>query len=355
MGKMVSAVAKPFAMTQRSGLPSQHHITQNIYLKLMAYTKNKKKAIALPVSSPNGPKTRRGHHGVNKQFEKLQTYLGSGMREERLEWIDSLHREFHYSKGLSDSQRLHHWTRNTSSSAMQEQYPHGFTTSQLLIFDPPNSFSITPPEEHEEAQMQTPKALEALKAIDKLLTTVQNHMMPKITAILGRYAPKQLEHQCRMSSSKGQLWTFLELFFAFAIKEGMTLGDWEGGYLVLPWEGLEWRIPIHPGDVFGFMAHTLHTSTMTKLLEALLLTPMLQVEPLNTFNSTINKIADLSALQHSVMYYIFLMRNGCGWIDSKHVSSSHGIFNLSPSQNLHTFTPISDMLQLHHGTVVEML
>ncbi|KAG1853094.1 hypothetical protein F4604DRAFT_1933366 [Suillus subluteus] len=361
MGKTVSAVAEPFAMTKRSGLPSQHHITQNIYLKLMARTKNKKKAIALPVSSPNGPKTRRGRHGVNKRFEKLQTYLGSGMREKRLEWIDSLHKVEQISVYPST---FVHTTKDKKhvERAMQEQYPHGFTASQLPIFDPPNSFSITPPEEHEEAQrarhppflaarfcnvitkrgqnvlitawdglqdhalslkhytspseanrsstpayhfglwqvqqpqpmvtratrMQTP---EALKAIDKLLTAVRNHVTPKITAILGRHTPKQLERQRRayqfiknFTLLKDELikrpaLDFFGAFFAFAIKEGtseithidwsddinsitwlIALGEWEGGYLVLPQEGLERRIPIRPGDVFGFMARTLQYS-----------------------------------------------------------------------------------------------
>jgi hypothetical protein len=89
---------------------------------------------------------------------------------------------------------------------------------------------------------------EALKAINKLLITVQVYVMPKITAILSRYAFKQMEYQHRyvlhsielsystnvyivgyinssriscfskISLSKGQLWSF----FAFTIKEGIS-------------------------------------------------------------------------------------------------------------------------------------
>jgi predicted 2-oxoglutarate/Fe(II)-dependent dioxygenase YbiX len=74
---------------------------------------------------------------------------------------------------------------------------------------------------------------------------------------------------------------FYGAFFTFAIKEGTSeifhvdwnddldsitwlipLGDWEGGELVLPQKGIECRIPIRPGDVFGFMARTLvHCTT----------------------------------------------------------------------------------------------
>jgi predicted 2-oxoglutarate/Fe(II)-dependent dioxygenase YbiX len=74
---------------------------------------------------------------------------------------------------------------------------------------------------------------------------------------------------------------FYGAFFTFAIKEGTSeifhvdwnddldsitwlipLGDWEGGELVLPQKGIERRIPIRPGDVFGFMARTLvHCTT----------------------------------------------------------------------------------------------
>jgi hypothetical protein len=80
----------------------------------MARTKNKKKAVALPAKkslpavedfqsglrsqppvSYRKPKTRRGLHGASKRFEKLQKYIGSGMRENRLEWIDAKHGEFH--------------------------------------------------------------------------------------------------------------------------------------------------------------------------------------------------------------------------------------------------------------------
>ncbi|KAG2128501.1 hypothetical protein BD769DRAFT_1288804, partial [Suillus cothurnatus] len=74
---------------------------------------------------------------------------------------------------------------------------------------------------------------------------------------------------------------FFGAFVTFAIKEGTSeiyhvdwnddldsitwlipLGDWEGGELVLPQKGLERRISIQPGDVFGFMVHTLvHCTT----------------------------------------------------------------------------------------------
>ncbi|KAG2030309.1 hypothetical protein BDR03DRAFT_987169 [Suillus americanus] len=125
--------------------------SSSYFTELFSRIHNKKKAVALPVSSLNGPKTRRGRHGVNKQFEKLQTYLGSGMREERLEWIDSLHQVEQISVYPSTFVRTTKDKKHVER-AMQEQYPHGFTASQLPIFDPPNSFSITPPEEHEEAQ-----------------------------------------------------------------------------------------------------------------------------------------------------------------------------------------------------------
>ncbi|KAG2366158.1 hypothetical protein BDR07DRAFT_1215322, partial [Suillus spraguei] len=71
------------------------------------------------------------------------------------------------------------------------------------------------------------------------------------------------------------------VFFTVAIKEGtseiihidwndcinsitwlIALGDWEGGYIVFPQDGIMCRIPIRAGDAFGFMAHTLaHCTT----------------------------------------------------------------------------------------------
>lgn len=204
--------------------------------------------------------------------------------------------------------------------AMKNQYPDGFDANKLEIYDPPNSFSLIPPEDHEEAlrewhppflasrfcnvitdrgqkalisaweglqdhslalehytsrseanrsstpayhfgiwqvqqnepmitratRKQTP---EALKAIDNLLMAVRSHVTPKITAILGRHAPEQLERQHRwvflgipdptvlmfvnivghiassrifyfskMRSSKGQHWIFLEHFLHLPLK-----------------------------------------------------------------------------------------------------------------------------------------
>jgi hypothetical protein len=206
--------------------------------------------------------------------------------------------------------------------AMKKQYPDGFDAHKLKIYDPPNSFSLIPPEDHKETlrtwhppflasrfcsvitdrgqkalisaweglqdnslalehytsrseanrsstpayhfgiwqvQQNEPKITratrkqtpEALKAIDNLLMAVRSHVTPKITAILGRHAPKQLERQRRwvfhgildptvlmfvnivghialsrifhfskMRSSTGQLWIFSEHFLPSRLRKG---------------------------------------------------------------------------------------------------------------------------------------
>ncbi|KAG2045551.1 hypothetical protein BDR06DRAFT_900556, partial [Suillus hirtellus] len=151
-----------------------------------------------------------------------------------------------------------------------------------------------------------------LKAIDKFLSAVKRHVAPKITALLQHYAPKQHERQQRcviLQSNytmlipaitfrayrfittrntvvkdailKRPALDFSGAFFTLAVKEGtseiihidwnddldsitwlIALGDWEGGYIVLPQNGIMVRIPVRAGDLFGFMARTLaHCTT----------------------------------------------------------------------------------------------
>ncbi|KAG1720981.1 uncharacterized protein EDB91DRAFT_1256737 [Suillus paluster] len=133
-----------------------------------------------------------------------------------------------------------------------------------------------------DTRLQTP---EALSAIDRLLLAVGTHVAPKILALLQRYAPKQLDRQLRTNKVIKRLLRqefllrpaldFRGAFFCFAIKEGtsevihldwnddldtitwlIALGEWEGGEITLVYKGVERRIPLHAGSVFGFMART---------------------------------------------------------------------------------------------------
>ncbi|KAG2029698.1 hypothetical protein BDR03DRAFT_813490, partial [Suillus americanus] len=109
-----------------------------------------------------------------------------------------------------------------------------------------------------ETRLQKPAGL---KAIDSLMSAAQRYVAPKVSALLWRYAPKQLERQRRAYRLikyrilKDEFLArptldFFGAFFTFAIKEGtreifhidwndeldsitwlIALGDWEGGEL----------------------------------------------------------------------------------------------------------------------------
>ncbi|KAG2745681.1 hypothetical protein P692DRAFT_20820483 [Suillus brevipes Sb2] len=82
------------------------------------------------VSYRSKPKTQRGLHGASKQFEKLQNYIGSRMREDRLDWINTVH-EVEKIKIYSDA--FVHTTKNKKHTecAMKNQYPNSFNANKL--------------------------------------------------------------------------------------------------------------------------------------------------------------------------------------------------------------------------------
>ncbi|KAG2746888.1 hypothetical protein P692DRAFT_201806872 [Suillus brevipes Sb2] len=95
------------------------------------------------------PKTQRGLHGASKQFEKLQNYIGSGMKEDRLDWIDTLH-EVEKIKIYPDAFVYTTKDKKHVECTMKNQYPDSFDANKLKVYDPPNSFSLIPPEDHKE-------------------------------------------------------------------------------------------------------------------------------------------------------------------------------------------------------------
>ncbi|KAG2045680.1 hypothetical protein BDR06DRAFT_965608 [Suillus hirtellus] len=134
-----------------------------------------------------------------------------------------------------------------------------------------------------DTRLQSPKTIQA---IDRLFVVIGIHVVPKILALLKRYAPKQLDRQLRTNRVVKRLLRkefllmpsldFNGAFFCLAIKDGtseiihvdwndgldtitwlIALGEWEGGTIVIVYKGVERRIPLHAGSMFGFMSRTL--------------------------------------------------------------------------------------------------